>query len=171
MQNRDFAYAPQSSGYMADNIYAQQQQPYMSGGANGTQDPFTMERLRVLYNKIKNEEQRALYEQDLTHMEELATLRHQLNSQQQRAPLAQDRQLMEDLKILLNQRQYETQRAPLRGVPTERIDTGLYDTPRMPPLGRRQTEQRGRGYLDDEYTDARYASRGAAYDHRDAYRG
>jgi hypothetical protein len=160
LPNRSYTYAQQQS-YMPDNIYPQQPQQYFPTGATVGQDRYTLEELRLKLNQMKLEEQRALFGQDRDTIEDFSMLRNQLNSDEQRALLGQGRYTLDEFRTIFGGRDNTRQRAPpLRRVQTDHLDPTYYDmadAQRNPMQGRR-------GFLDDDYTDARYASRGAAYD-------
>jgi hypothetical protein len=159
LPSRNYPYA-QQQGYMADNIYPQQPQQYFATGATTGQDRYTLEELRLKLNQMKLEEQRALFGQDRDTIEDFSMLRNQLNSDEQRALLGQGRYTLDEFRTLFGGRDNTRRPALLRRVQTDRLDPAYYDmadAQRNPMQGRR-------GFLDDDYTDARYASRGAAYD-------
>jgi hypothetical protein len=160
LPGRNYPYV-QQQGYMADPIYPQQPQQYFATGATTGQDRYTLEELRFKLNQMKLEEQRALFGQDRDTIEDFSMLRNQLNSDEQRALLGQGRYTLDEFKTLFGGRDSTRQRAPpLRRVQTDRLDPTFYDmgdAQRNPMQGRR-------GFLDDDYTNARYTSRGAAYD-------
>lgn len=168
MQSRNYAY-PQSQGLMPDNLYGDQSQNYMAGNLANTQDRATMEELTFLLKQLNSNRQRMPAGQESYTMDELRVMLDQLNNEKHRTPQGQDRQTMDELRTLLHQLNLQKQHAPLG---RDRTDATLYnhvDPMRMPALGRRQSERMGRGYLDDDETDPRYASRGTAYDSYQRY--
>ncbi|EAT76610.2 hypothetical protein SNOG_16031 [Parastagonospora nodorum SN15] len=162
MPSRAYGYAQQPQDYLnGNNMYASQPQHYMPTNIPVNPDRFTLEELRLKLDQLKLDEQRTLFGPGRDTFEDFTTLRNQLNNAEQRARLGQNRYTLDEFREMFNER---GQRAPLGRGQNDRVDPGLYYDRADPRMAQRQGEQRRPAFLDDEYSDPRYAGRGAAYD-------
>ena len=158
MPNRPYGYAQQSQDYLNRNVFAQQPQHYMPANVSVGQDRYTLEELRLKLNQLKLDEQRALFGPDRDTFEDFSMLRNQLNSAEQRALLGQNRYTLDEFREMFNER---GQRAPLRRGQNDCVVPEMFYDRADPRLAQRQGRQ---AFLDDEFSDPRYAGRGATYD-------
>lgn len=161
MQNRPYGYAQQPHDYLNGNVYAQQPQHSMPANVPVSQDRFTLEELRLKLNQLKLDEQRTLFGPGRDTFEDFSMLRNQLNSAEQRALLGQNRYTLDEFREMFNER---GQRTPLRRGQSDRVEPGMFYDRADPRFAQRQGEQRRQAFLDDEFSDPRYAGRSAAYD-------
>ncbi|KAH4597546.1 hypothetical protein HBH82_221480 [Parastagonospora nodorum] len=162
MPSRAYGYAQQPQDYLnGNNMYASQPQHYMPTNIPVNPDRFTLEELRLKLDQLKLDEQRTLFGPGRDTFEDFTTLRNQLNNAEQRARLGQNRYTLDEFREMFNER---GQRAPLGRGQNDRVDPGLYYDRADPRMAQRQGEQRRPAFLDDEYSDPRYAGSGAAYD-------